>query len=376
MTTPAAEMTPDARSIAVVPTLEPAATEAARPNQSSTRWLRSTTSSAASQAARRLIVQATSEYRVGAWLSAEATAWDALRLAAEAIDLAHREQGATGKASLESLRIARDAIREARDFSGAYGAVDGEAIVRMARSHETGVLDEQAAQGLSATDASDRYLDEARVHLATVASRSVEAAQAMDLLAAVHLSRADKKTLPSATALCLRRAALQGQPQNASLATRLGIHLADVGLYQEARWVLEHSLQLRHDAQTEDALVRVLRRSGHAEDASRLVAAIEDRARTQSSAQSQQPTRKIPPITELTPAEFAAVSKPVITGTSKSKSVSAIPASVKTTATGDTTASSRPPASPAPQTNNGLGQEDDSQPGLVRRWMKSFKRIW
>jgi hypothetical protein len=323
-----------------------------------------------------LIIQATSEYRVRAYLSAEDTAWDALRWAAEAIDLANCEQVGTQKANLESLQLARDVIREARDFSGAYGAIDGEAIVRMARSHKTDVLDNESMQGLSATDASDRYLDRARVLLSKVASRSVEAAQAMDLLAAVYLSRADEKTLPSATALCLRRAALQGQPQNASLASRLGMHLADVGLDQEARWALEHSLLLRHDPQTADVLVKVLRRTGQAEDATRLIATMQNRADSQSLAKSQQPSPKIPPITELSPAEFAAVSKPVMTGWPKSKSLSAVPASVKTNVTRATTATNRPAADQTPQTTDGLGQDDDVKPGMVRRLMNSFKRVW
>ncbi len=114
--------------------------------------------------------------------------------------------------------------------------VDSYSMRRMIMSHQTAVLDSQPIDTLTATDAIDRYLDEARVRLAGIAAKSVEAAQAMDLLAAIYLGRADARTLPSSTALCLRRAALQGQPANASLAMRLGMHLADLGLYQEARW--------------------------------------------------------------------------------------------------------------------------------------------
>ncbi len=158
-----------------------------------------------------------------------------------------RRRSDSAASALEKLQLARQAIREARDFSGAYGSVDAEAIARMAKSHLTDVLDNQPTLGLSATDAADRYLDNARVQLAPIAAQSVEAAQAMDLLAAIYLSRADARTLPSSTALCLRRAALQGQPSNASLASRLGMHLADVGLMDEARWALEHSMSLEAD---------------------------------------------------------------------------------------------------------------------------------
>ncbi len=240
------------------------------------RWLRSTSSSAAAEVARRLVGQATREFEVGAWLSAETSAWNAVRWAAESVDLAARERGETVAAtSLRDLQAARDAIREARDFSGVYGPVDGEAIQRMAMSHQTDVLDDESLVGLTATDASDRYLDHARVLLAPIARQSFEAAQGMDLLAAIQLGRADAKTLPSATALCLRRAALQGQPGNASLASRLGMHLADLGLLAEARWALEHSLAIENDPTTASALAQVLRRSGQHDQAAQLLAQIE-----------------------------------------------------------------------------------------------------
>lgn len=364
----------DAESIAAAPADGPPAIQPGQSGKPPTRWLRSTTSSAADQVARRLIAQATGEYRIGAWLSAEATAWDALRWAAQSIDLADHAEGDAGNATSQILQSARDAIREARDFAGAYGAVDGEAIVRMARSHRTDLLDDDQAKGLSATDASDRYLDQARVLLAGIASRSVEAAQAMDLLAAVYLSRADRKTLPSATALCLRRAALQGQPENASLASRLGMHLADVGLYQEARWVLEHSLLIRHDPQTADALVQVLRRTGQDEQANGLIA--KTRSQADSTPQSQPTTPPFPLITELSPAEFAAISKPVMTAPRESKSVRASPAGVQTNNAPMTIASHRRPTDSASQSGAGMGHQDDAEPGMVRRWIRSLKGIW
>ena len=204
------------------------------------RWLRTSTSSASREVSRRLIEQASAEYAIGAWASAETSAWEGLRFAAEAVELASRENANSpadgpNAAALANLQIARTAIREARDFGGQYGAGDRDSIRRMAMSHQTAVLDYQPVDTLTAADAIDRYLDEARIRLSGIASQSVEAAQAMDLLAAIYLGRADVKTLPSSTALCLRRAALQGQPGNASLALRLGMHLADLGLYREAR---------------------------------------------------------------------------------------------------------------------------------------------
>ncbi len=87
-----------------------------------TRWLRSSSSTASAEVARRLISQATRECSVGASLSAETSAWEAIRWAAEAVDLAERENGISASSdsaasALAKLQIARQAIREARDFS-------------------------------------------------------------------------------------------------------------------------------------------------------------------------------------------------------------------------------------------------------------------
>ena len=190
------------------------------------RWLRSTTSTAAATVAQQTIVRATREMRVGAWLSAEASAWEAMHWAAEAVDLTARENGRSwhrGTSALEHLQVAEVAIREARDFSGNYGSLNVEGIRRIALSHQTTVLANQSLDGITAMDAADRYLDEARTQLAPIAENSAEAVEAMDLLAEIYLGRADQKTFPSGTALCLRRAALQGQPRNRPLRLDWGL---------------------------------------------------------------------------------------------------------------------------------------------------------
>lgn len=279
-----------------------------------TRWLRSTTSSATSELAKELIAQSKEEYRAKAWLSAEASAWEALQWAAESVQLNHREShsspGDTPIRAVDRLKLARQIIYEARDFSGKYGMLDGEAIARMARSHVADVLDHQSTAGLTATDAADLYLDEARVLLAPIAIRSVEAAQAMDLLAAIYLSRRDEHTLPSATAICLRRAALQGQPKNASLASKLGMHLADVGLYDEARWALERANSLAPTAESTEALVNVLQRGGHEVEATRLAAALNRDNQRQRQQPTATPDRRMPEVVQLSPEQFAAMSRP------------------------------------------------------------------
>ncbi len=273
-------------------------------------YLRSSTSRATTEISRRLISEATIEYNSNAWLSAETTAWEAMKQAAIGIDLADRERTGTVTSESDScetmLQRAHVAMAEARDFGGIYGPADDDAIRRIARSHRTAAIAWDRGSSLGPNEASDRYLDYARTQLAVVAGRSVEAAEAMDLLAAIHLGRADERLLPSAMAICLRRAAIQGQPANASLAARLGMHLADVGLLDESRWALEHSLSIQFDPVAAQHLVAVLQRTGDQPAANRLIATIASQT-PESATRIARPT-----IVELSPDEFASVSKSVL----------------------------------------------------------------
>jgi hypothetical protein len=331
-----------------------------------------------------LIEQASTEYSIGAWASAETSAWEALRFAAEGVELASREgvsaSGGRGHTpALANLQIARTAIREARDFGGHYGVSDGNSIRRMAMSHQTAVLDSQPVDTLTAADAIDRYLDEARVRLSGIAAQSVEAAQAMDLLAAIYLGRADAKTLPSSTALCLRRAALQGQPGNASLSLRLGLHLADLGLYREARWALEHSLKLDPSPEAYSALASVLRSSGYPDEAARIMASA-----PAATAEPGTPRTRIPQVETLSPEEFAAISKPVMQNRTESNRVSGMLASAKSNLfrVGRTTPDPETPDAETPDAET-LGNDastqspdDAAKPSMLRRFFNSFLRVW
>jgi hypothetical protein len=342
------------------------------------RWLRSTTSTAAATVAQRTIARASQEMRVGAWLSAETSAWEAMHWAAEAVDLAARENGGQGQRSasaLERLQVAEDAIREARDFSGSYGSLNLEGIRRIARSHQTKVLANQSLEGITSMDAADRYLDEARTQLAPIAEASLEAVQAMDLLAEIYLGRADQKTFPSGTALCLRRAALQGQPKHASIASQLGMHLAAVGLLDEARWALEHSLSMEPNPRAAKTLASVMRRSGDADGATRLLASIP------MSSQTNKITA--PEIVQLSPGEFAAVSKPVMFGTSKEKPVMSLAsARMNVTNTGSTQVGAQsqiaaPQAPSVPMFDASVMDEEIvEKPGVMRRMFNSVKKLW
>ena len=282
-----------------------------KPQRPST-WLPSSTSSSSQQAALRMLQQAMHEYSRRAWASAEASAWESLRHTAEGIDIADRaatggRNRAKSNASTD-LSLAREAIRESRDFAGKYGQLDTTAVERIVMSHTTSVLKEQSLRDVPATDATDRYLDDARKRLSRLAKIRPEAAQALDLLAAIHLGRGNESQLPGPTALCLRRAALQGQPNNASLAARLGMHLASLGLDQEAEWALRHSMSINPTQEVQESLSLVTRRAGERAEAIRVATRM--RSRLPSGYDHQRGS--VPAVVQLTPREFASASRPVV----------------------------------------------------------------
>jgi len=265
---------------------------------------------------REMLAQAMREYQVGASLSAETSAWMSLVDAAEAIAIASNDRPPMlGHSTLDprtELQLARTALLEARDFADQASANHQVSLVVIVKSHQTKTLHTANLSRLSATQAIEIYLDEARNRLASLASQNRMAAEAMDLLAAIYLTRNDPATMPTSTSLCLRRAALAGQPGNASLASSLGFQLAKVGLLDESQRVLAHSLKLRYDLDTQMALVHVLRAKGQPQQAAQLEQAYWEASRQAIASADRKP---IPEIEQLSPAEFAAVSRPVMPAT-------------------------------------------------------------
>lgn len=288
------------------PTVQPPAVSPQR-SVSTVNWLRSSSPASQQSDAFRLLDQATCEYNVGAWASAEASVWESLISSAAGLDLAHRAKTpGSGNIATADLKLARTAIREARDFAGAYGDLDSQGVKRIARSHLTNIVKDDRAP-ISGADAIDQYFNEARIRLSRIAAARVEAAQAMDLLAAIHLGRNERRLLPSQTALCLRRAALQGQPGNGSLALRVGMQLADLGLDDEARWALEHSMAIEPTQQGAKTLAKVLRRIGDhlgAEEITR-------QAAERFAAKPAKASPEIPRIQFVSPEQFAKLSPSV-----------------------------------------------------------------
>jgi hypothetical protein len=272
---------------------------------------RSITDDSCRRRAEQSLETAYREYAVGAWASAEASAWSSLELAATGVDVSqHDAESPRRGRAVTDLRAARTALDEARDFVVEGAALDAQQLRVRVASHRTPVFPDGLPEGMLATEAVECYLDYAREKLAPLAAASVHAAQAMDLLAAIGLGRNRADALPEETALCLRRAALGGQPHNARLALRLGAQLAEMGLNAEAEQVLTQAMRLRPSRFTAQKLAQVQRALGRA----RRYAA-PSMAATWPSAGGRQvvPGRRrgVPEVVELSPRQFASVSPPL-----------------------------------------------------------------
>ena len=294
------------QSVGTAPLLPPAdaltpQVDAAEPIANRDNWLQSITSESCDARADRLLDDAYREYSVKAWASAEASAWKALELTATGIDISQRNGGRPGieATATAELRRARIAIGEAKDFVASGAAIDGDLMAAVASAHQTPVLSGEVRMGITPTQAADQYLDYARMRLAPIAAIRVRAAQAMDLIAAIQLGRNEAKLLPEETALCLRRAALQGQPGNASLASRLGMQLADMGLHSEAEMTLRHAMALSPTPEVAETLANLLNRRGDVQSAQRVIASVP---------RSQATKKQTPEVVQLSPQQFAAIS--------------------------------------------------------------------
>ena len=126
------------------------------------------------------------------------------------------------------------------------------------------------------------------------------------------LGRRAAGQLPGETAICLRRAALQGQPQNADLAARLGMQLADVGLVDEATWAFQHSLQLQYQPVIANRLASLQQQTGRPTIANQFVQQIALQRNTTRHREPEKASIEMPMIAQLSPDEFASVSKPVM----------------------------------------------------------------
>lgn len=172
-------------------------------------------------------------------LTAGAEATEALRLIAQAKDLA--AQSSDSSAALEA---ALTALKEAEDFVDRYGTVDGNAITRMVRAHQTMVLKSFDCSQLTGASAADVYLDTSRRILAEMSSTDSLAAHAVACLAKSYRQRSSESRLALAASVHLMRAAVIAMPNDRELTEELASVLNQAELRQEAQHVLALSQRL------------------------------------------------------------------------------------------------------------------------------------
>lgn len=159
-----------------------------------------------------LIAEAQLKLEIRAYLTAEEKAKKALELITQSIDA--RQQSAIAS---RDLMIALTAIREAEDFVGKYGMVDGDAINRMVRSHSTEALKPYNTSNLNGVAAADIYLDWARRCITPIAVADPLAAEAIRILSQSHRLRDNGTPFGIATSVHLIRAAAAGAPNSAQV---------------------------------------------------------------------------------------------------------------------------------------------------------------
>ncbi len=175
--------------------------------------------------AMELIAEAQLKLDIRAYLSAEEKAKKALELIAQSIDTHEQSSFAT-----RDLKVSLTAIREAEDFVGKFGLVDGDTISRMVRSHATEILKPYDTSNLNGLAAADVYLDWSRRCLTPLAVADPLAAEAIRVMAQAHRMRDDGTPFGLATSVHLIRAAVEGAPDNRQVRTDYETTLQLAGL--------------------------------------------------------------------------------------------------------------------------------------------------
>ena len=176
------------------------------------------------QRASRKVDQASTRLSSRACLTSTALSIEALELCAAALDARRRSTVAA-----DHLAEALTALREAEDFVGRYGKVDGNAIARMVRSHSTPALKTYNVRQLSGLGAADIYLDWARHRLQPLAAADPIVPQALRLLSRSYRLRQGESPFHLAVSVHLMRAAAEAAPQDSLLQQELTQTLAQAG---------------------------------------------------------------------------------------------------------------------------------------------------
>jgi hypothetical protein len=262
--------------------------------------------------AAELIAEAQLKLDIRAYMSAEEKAKKALELIAQSIDT--REQSAI---ATRDLIISLTAIREAEDFVGKYGLVDGETITRMVRSHSTEILKPYDTSKLNGLAAADVYLDWSRRCITPLAVADPLAAEAIRILAQSHRLRDEGTPFGIATSVHLIRAAAEGAPDNQQVRSDYETTLHVAGLTDRTAIMQAKNSVPRGDAGTTVSIMA----TGSASDQSRSIAP--------AGAFVRESKRDVKVI-EVSPEQFAAIS-PAAAGPPGTPHVQSMPVSQQNT---------------------------------------------
>ena len=232
---------------------------------------------------------------------------------------------AGGNHHAKQLEAAMEAIRESEDFTGKFGPVDQDALVRLVTVHETKALKEAALQEVSSLRATEMYLAVARENLIAATYSIREASEALVLMGQIEKILAeDSEMHGAALAVTLQRAAIEVDPSNAVGFYELGSTLLSQGLVDEAFEALSRSVSLRPNRSGYEQLLKAARQVGDVTTAQQCIAALRNPNLSRHN-----------PVRRMQPQAFAATYRPsntMVARNAQPKQVEAQPASAKTPA--------------------------------------------
>ena len=179
----------------------------------------------------------------GAYYSARAEFVKSLRLVAQGLDVEH-QTSVHGHA----LRAGLKALKEADDFipSGSQleSDLDFQAIIS---GHQTPVLKLSQPHTLTSLEALRRYYGFAQYQLAVSAGRELAGSMALHAMGKLYASSVDNSSVnvlsAKPKAMTCFQAALICYPQNYMASNDLGVLLANSGRLEDARSILENSVE-------------------------------------------------------------------------------------------------------------------------------------
>ena len=243
--------------------------------------------------------------------SAQKYAFEALRLA---IDVEDAMEG--GNAHMRDLRVARNAIRESKDFGSLTSSVDWRTIQRMVASHETSVLKDHDLTELSSMEATEAYLELAREKLVAAGGRSSLAAEALILLGKIEQQLTSRAEVHSgAVSLTYQGAATLVSPRSAGAHREFGHTLLQQGLVKQSIRSLKQSVAIAPTRAAYQSLLEASRRDGDYDLARHCLAAIDDPRLLHRNA-----------VKPLAPRQFAATYRPAPQAINHTESPSPSPA--------------------------------------------------